>query len=255
MARGKQPGLYSRPVEILQDLQWDESIAAAKLAPSFRDLDSFREAITDRVYRQPSRETRARYAQYFIKWFLPSLTFSEPVVSVWSAFQDEAALQHVMRWQYITSNSLVAQFVDGPLSEVAPGQATDETIDSFFVSVHGSVNEKTRNRLRANLRKIGLLVVERKSSYRVVPEVSPRAVVVLLAHLFAREAQVLSWTTLVSSPWWKRLGIVDEAMLRAKLHETADRDLVARFRQVDTLDQVTTRFGVAELLSGKVVRP
>jgi hypothetical protein len=116
------------------------------------------------------------------------------------------------------------------------------------------VNDKTRNRLRANLRKIGLLLVERKASFRLVPEVSPQAITVLLAHLFAKEPQVLSWMTLVGSPWWKRLGIVDEAMLRAKLHETADKELVARFRQVDTLDQVTTRFGVAELLSGRVGR-
>lgn len=253
-APNKRIQLYARNVDILQDLPWDESIAAAKLASSFKHLDSFREAITDDVYRQPSRQVRARYAQYFVKWFLPSLSLSEPVVFVWKAFQDEAALQHVMRWRYITSNPLVAEFVDGPFAAVAPGQAVDATVGSFLVQTQAGIKDKTRERLRANLRKIGLVVLERNASCRIVPEVSPRAIAVLIAHLFAKEPQVLTWNTLVGHPWWKRLGIVDELTLRAKLHETAEKGLIAGFRQMDTLDQITTRFSVSDFASGKATQ-
>src|SRR5207249_1667999 len=108
--------VVQRAVDVLQDLQWEESLAAVKIATAYEDFEEYREAIVDEVFTQASFKTRWRYVSYSIKWFLPGLTLQEPVVTAWRAFRDDAALQHVMRWQYVTSNPLVARFVDGPLS-------------------------------------------------------------------------------------------------------------------------------------------
>jgi len=244
--RAKVTTVVQRKVDVLQDLQWEESARAVKLVSEFTDFEHYREAIVDAAFRQSSFRTRYRYVSYFIKWFLPSASFSEPVVSAWNAFHDDAALYHVMRWQYVTSNPLVAELVDGPLSSTAPGEPVDELIDAYLIHCQRRLNTKTRNRLRTNLRKIGLLIEQKKVFYRIVPDVSPRAVAVLLAHLFAPEPQVVSWSTLVSDPWWKRLGIVDQHMLREKLTETAQGGLIARFLQMDTLDQVTTKYSIRD---------
>ena len=253
-ARTRRTTTTQHDVEVLQDLQWDEFVGAAKLAASHTDLEVFRAALVEEAFAQPSQRTRFRYASYFIKWFMPSLSFDEPSIVAWKAFRDETALRHVMRWQYITSNPPVAAFVDGPFSNIAPGQPVDDVIDAFLATAQGGVNEKTRNRLRTNLRKIGLVLLEGKAHFRIVPEVSPKALTVLLACCFAPQPQVLSWSTLVSDPWWKRLGIVDETMLRGKLKETAAAGLIARVSQMDTLDQITTKYSLAQLASGKGVR-
>jgi hypothetical protein len=251
-SRRRATTVVQRAVDVLQDLQWEESLAAVKIAPEYEDLEEYREAIVDEVFTQTSFKTRWRYVSYFIKWFLPGLSLQEPVITAWRAFKDDAALQHVMRWQYVTSNPLVARFVDGPLASTGPGDEVDEVIDSYIVREQGGLNTRTRNRLRANIKKVGLLLEQNKRFYRIIPEVSPRGIAVLLAHLFAPEPQVVSWQTLVSDPWWRRLGIVDERMLREKLAETARMGLIARFMQMDTLDQVTTRYSLRQFQAGKV---
>lgn len=249
--RSRKTSTTTRDVEVIQDLQWDEFILAAKIAASHTDIEAFRAEVVEEAFAQPSYRTRFRYVGNFIKWFMPSLTFDDPSIVVWKAFRDETALRHVMRWQYVASNPPVAAFVDGPFSSIAPGQPVDDVLDAFLATSQGGVNEKTRNRLRTNLRKIGLVLSEGKAHFRIVPEVSPKAVAVLLACCFAQQPQVLSWSTLVSDPWWKRLGIVDEAMLRGKLKETAAAGLIARVSQMDTLDQITTKYSLSQLASGK----
>ena len=244
---------HRRKVEVIQDLQWEESIAAVKMAPSFTYFESYRDAIVDQAFMQSSRKTRWRYANSnFLRSFLPNGSLSDPVIVAWKAFRDEAALRHVMRWQYVSSNLLVAGLVDGPLATAVPGEPVDELIDNYFIHAHNGLNPKGRNRLRTNLRKLGLLVEHKKVYYRIVPDVSPRAVAVLLAHLFAPEPQVVAWSTLAADPWWKLLGIVDEDMLRSKLVETAEAALIARIIRMDTLEQLTTRYSLAQFEAGKV---
>lgn len=230
-------------------------MTAAQMTSSYDDIEAFREAIVQRAFGQTSYLTRYRYASYFIKWFLPNVSMRDPVGLVWEAFRDENALRHVMRWQYVTSNPLVARFVEGPFSSVTPGESVEEAVVSYLLQAQGALNRKVLGRLRTSMRKIGLLVVQGKTHYRIVPEVSTRAVAFLLACVFAPEAQVLSWNTLVTDPWWKRLGIVDETMLREKLRETAEEGLISRFRQVDTLDQITTRYSLEQFEKGEARRP
>lgn len=246
----------SHPAETIvpQDLYWDEAIAAIKLAPSYTDFKQYRYAIVNEVFTQSSFNTRFGYAAYIVKWFLPDASFDGPSVTAWRAFGDDIALQHVMRWQYVTSNPIFSGFVDGPLSSAEPGQIVDGLIDAYLISLHTSLKERTRSRVRANLRKIGLLFEQKKSLYRFVPEVSPKAIAVLLACLFAPEPQVVSWATLVGDPWWRRLGIIDTTMLRAKLHETATMGLINDVVRMDTLDQITTRYSLSQFQSGEVRR-
>ena len=250
-ARTKPTTIVNRPVEVLQDLYWEECIAAVKLTDSFSDIEMFREGITDQAFRQPSYQTRHRYASYFIKWFLPTLSFDDAVARCWRGFRDEATLSHVMRWQFVTSTPLIAGFVDEYLSHVAPGSAIDNLVDAYFATTVGGVNERSRNRLRTNLRKVGLVMQQKKVHYRIESEVSNEAIAFLLAFLFAPEAQVVLMTTLISDRWWRRLGIADESALREKLRDVASAGLIAQVTTMDTLDQVTTRYSLVELTAGK----
>ena len=247
-------------VVAIQDLRWGECVAAMKLTDGFSDVEAFRQAVAKHVFSQPSMQTRQRHISSLIKWFLtPSdarrtsePSFLVPCVSVWKAFHDEAALEQVMRWQYITSNALVAGFVDGPLQGISPGQPVDEQVDGFLLQRDALFNSKTRKRVRFNLRQVGLLLAQNSRIYRISPAVSPKAVAVLLTHLFAPEPRVLPFHSVAADPWWRRLGIVDEAELREKLRETARAGLIVRFVQMDTLDQATTRYSIADFQNGKI---
>lgn len=250
--RTRPTTVMNRSVAVLQDMFWPENVAAAMLSDRFTDIEVFREAITDQVFAQPSPQTRNRYASYFIKWFLPSVTFAEPTAQCWRAFHDRAALEHVMRWQFISSNPLIAGFVDGRLTYVAPGEPVDDLVDMYLAEQSGQINDKSRNRMKANLRKVGLLLLQDRRHYRIIPEVSTKAVAILLASLFAPQAQVVSLDRLVSDPWWKRLGLTDEAALRAKLLETVKDGLISRSLKMDTLDQITTRYSLEQFVAGEV---
>lgn len=250
----RRRGPVTRKIEVLQDLYWPENVAAAKLTEQVSSAGEVRDYIRDRAFQQPSWETRDRYALYFLKWFVPGTSMDDPVPACWRAFHDSVALEHVMRWQFITSNPLIAEFVDGPLSHIEPGEQVNSAVDSFLTERLESVPEKSRTRLRAALTKVGLLMSERGNYYRVIPEVSPKAVALLVAYLFAPEPQAVSTEMLLADSWWKRLGIVSEAALREKLRETADEGLFARVSRMDTLDQLTTRYSWRQFAAGKVKR-
>jgi hypothetical protein len=250
-SRTRPTSTVSRQVEVLQDLYWDEAVAAAMTSDRFGDIEPFRETIIDEAFVQPSFQTRHRYASYFIKWFMPSLSFDDPVPLCWRAFHEKPALEHVMRWQYVSSNPLIASYVDDHLSHVPPGEPVDEGVDAFLAGALGGVNDKSRNRMKANLRKVGLLVSQSKRSFRIVPEVSNESVALLLAILFAPEAMTLSFLDIVRDPWWKRLGVESETALRQKLQDTANAGLIARSLRMDTLDQVTTRYSIDQFRAGK----
>jgi len=239
-------------MQVVQDLVWPDSIVAATMTDGASDIEAFRERITDDAFTQPSFQTRHRYASYFIKWFLPSISLTDPVAIVWKAFHDKTSLEHVMRWQFVTSNPLVAGFVDGELAHVPPGDVVDGVAQMYLAQTIGAVNERTINRLKASLRKIGLLELHQRAHYRIIPDVSPRAVAVLLACLFAPEPQAVSMATLMDDPWWKRLGLIDGAAVRTKLQETADRGLITRVAKMDSLDQITTRYSLAQFTAGKL---
>src|SRR5689334_14886963 len=68
----RRAALVSRRVEVLQDLLWSEFVAAAQMTDRFDDVETFREAITESAFKQPSFQTRHRAASYFVKWFLPN---------------------------------------------------------------------------------------------------------------------------------------------------------------------------------------
>jgi hypothetical protein len=123
--RARPAALVSRRVEVLQDLLWSEFVAAAQMTDRFDDVDTFREAIAEAAFRQPSIQTRQRAASYFVKWFLPNLTFDDPVARCWRGFRDVTAREHVMRWQFISSNSLIATFVDEHLAHADLGSPID----------------------------------------------------------------------------------------------------------------------------------
>lgn len=242
-----------RTVEILQDVYWAESLAAAQLTEHVSQPSDVREYIRDRAFHQPSWETRDRYALYFLKWFMPNASLDDPVPVAWRAFHDATTLGHVMRWQFITANPLIAEFVDGPFSVIEPGDAVNAAVDSFLVERLGSLPARTRARLRAALTKAGLLTVDAKHVYhRLIADVSPRAVAVIVTHLFAPKPQAIAIDTLLADPWWKRLGILDEPALRLKLKESVECGLFARVLRMDTLDQLTTRYSWQELARGRL---
>ncbi len=247
--------MVKRSVDVIQDLYWDEAVAAMKLTAGFADIEAYRNAIVSDAFKQTSLTTRYRYAGYVMKWFLlaspdqtvPSLTGLVP--ATWRAFKDEHALTDVMRFQYLTNIPLAGDFVAGLFHQTPPGEAIDDAVEAFLYGRDGAANEKTRGRLKTNLRKIGLVVDRRRVYYRVIPEVSPKAICSLLAHLFAPQPNAIHFETLALHPWWRLLGLPSEQDLASCLRQTAKAGLIATFQRADTLEVVTTKYGIAELLS------
>jgi len=110
--------------------------------------------------------------------------------------------------------------------------------------------DKTRERLKSNLKKIGFLERAKGKPDRLLPVVPTKtSFLILLHHLFAAKAvRTVELRNLVTNPFWKYLGYKSDDALRALLREADAAGLVGKYVVADQLEQVTTCFTLDEFL-------
>ena len=113
--------------------------------------------------------------------------------------------------------------------------------------------EKTRERLKSNLKKLGFLERAKGKPDRLLPVVTQKtSFLILLHHLFAaRAVRTVELRNLVTNPFWKYLGYKTEDAVRALLREADAAGLVGKYVVADQLEQVTTCFTLDEFLARK----
>ena len=243
----------TRTRKTIQDAIINEGLFALKLSLDAHSIDDLHELLLKRL-GQNSAETRSRYTQTIIRWFFPDgLTGLLP--RVWRAYQDEPIALDLLRWSYLNQEPILGGCVAEALYACENGLVIPTTYFDKFLQDHMGEPppEKTRKRLKSNLKKLGFLERAKGKSDRLLPVLSQKtSFLILLHHLFAPKAiRTVELKNLLANPFWKYLGHKSEDSVRALLREADAVGLIGKYIVADQLEQVTTCVTLDEFLERK----
>ena len=141
----------------IQDVLIPEGLMAIKAAHEAKSTDELQELLMKRL-GQNSMETRSRYSRSIINWFFPD-GVQGLLPRVWQAYQDDAISADLLRWSYLNKEPIMGRCVGEALFPCESGLAMPSTyFDKFLHDCLGETPpEKTRERLKMNLKRIGFL--------------------------------------------------------------------------------------------------
>lgn len=227
---------------------WQESIKAIKDSLEFDSFSKFKQHLPD-VLPQNSLETRKRYTSYIIKRFFPSGSFNELTVKVWNLYRNEELLQQIMRYQFLTVESLVGLFVESELIYFPPGYILKHSeLELFIEKVYNTKKRKVVSRLSSILKELGFVKMVNKKPLVATLPTPKTALLILTHHIFSPQPQTVTLKEILSHPFWKYLGIKEESVIRKIFKEADTLGLISKYYIGDQLEQITTKYALDELL-------
>lgn len=238
----------------IQDALIPEGLQAVKWSVECQSVEQLQQALLKNL-GQNSLETRRRYSQSILKWF-----FSDGIDGllprVWRVYRDEAIINDLLRYSYLAQEPVMAACVAEALFPLENGLVIPASyFDKFLTDfLRETPPEKTRERLKINLKKLGFLERARGKPDRLVPVVPQKtSFLILLHHLFApKSVRAVELHNLFTNPFWKYLGYKSEDAVRNLLREADAVGVVGKYVVADQLEQVTACFTLDELLKKKV---
>lgn len=257
LAGQSQPLVGQRPTvatKAIQDVLIAEGLLAVKLFVDCQTLEQLQEALLKNL-GQNSMETRRRYTQSIVRWFFPD-GVDGMLRRVWLAYQDDAMLIDLLRWSFLQQEPVMGASVANALYPLENGITIPATyFDKFLTDLFGeAAPEKTRERLKINLKKLGFLERAKGKPDRLTPVAPQRtSFLIVLHHLFAaKSVRTVELRHLFVNPFWKFLGYKSEDAVRNVLRVADAAGAVGKYIVADQLEQVTTCFTLDELLERKV---
>lgn len=254
----KSPSATTEPraarKKAIQDVLLAEGMLAVKASVECQSLEQLHQLLLTKL-GQNSIETRRRYAQSIVQWFFAD-GIDGILRRVWVAYQDEAILTDLLRWAFLEQESLMGACVAEALFTLENGIAIPASYFDKFLedSLHEAPPEKTRERLKINLKRLGFLERARGKPDRLTPVVPQKTSFLILLHqIFApNSVRTLELRNLFANPFWKYLGYKSEDALRQLLREADAKGVVGKYIVADQLEQVTTCFTLDEILVRRV---
>jgi hypothetical protein len=231
----------------IQDLYLDEYLMAVKLAAQV-ETPAQLAAVLQAQLPQNSPETRRTYARRIVTLLFPSKTLDSAPVAVWNAYHDDCILRDHFRVCYLEAISLARKFLLQSVTSVDVGAVLPPTTAAFVEQACGRVIPKAAERLQRNLVKLGFLRRSSGGYIRVVPPYDPTSVVLELYRRFGQQPVTVAFQDIVADPFWRLIGVPDEATLSGILYTAVGQQMLAKFVTSDELHQVTMGYAYAELL-------
>jgi hypothetical protein len=228
-------------------------VLAVKESVDCRDLEQ-RQARLISCFHQNSQETRLRSARFVLHWFFPD-GFDGIARRTWMAYQDDRILSDILRYLYLEHEPVMGACVAECLFPLESGMRVPATVFDRFLSGYygGEATKKTTQRLKSNLKFLGLLERCPGEDDRLVsPGPNKTSLLILTHHIFAPAApRTIELHNLLANPFWKYLGFKSEDEVRRILREADAAGLVGKYVVADQLEQVTTCLTIGELLAKK----
>lgn len=237
---------------MMKDLLWKESIAAVKLSSEFSDFKAFRSEL-EKALPQNSSAIRARYTQMIIRWFFPTHSIDNLLTKVWTFYKDELLLREIMRYQYLTIEPVVREFVIQNVLTRPPGSVLKiDYLKDFLMKKYGVVKKHPLTALSSAIRYIGL--ASRGKNGIVISEISiPKtALLILTHHIFAPTPRTVTVKEILSNCFWWCLGIRDSETVKKTLHEADANGIITKYIVADQLEQITTKYSFDEFVQRKI---
>ena len=238
--------------KFLHDHMWSDSILAIKLSCKFSDFEAFYDKLIEKL-PQTSEETRKRGAGTIVRRFFPERTLNQPTRLTWRTYKDDSLLQHLMRYQFLVSEPVIADFAKLQVLNREPGDRLEfgELADSFLQETYGEVKPKLRQRLSAALQATGLVTRSQRIMYVREQTDIERAFGVLLHVLFAPQTTTIAVQDILNHVFWRYLGLRDPSDVVKLLRYLEAKKIIVKYVRADQLEQVTTAYSADEILNHK----
>ena len=232
-----------RPIpNMIQEIPWPQALQAVKDSTDFSDFAAFR-AHLEASLPYNSAYTRVRYTSTILKYFFPGESLNNLPRLAWIAYRDDQILEDLMRYQLLSQEPILSQFVLKHCAPLSPGSTIDKSVlEAFIQEVDPKGREKMTQRLGKTLRRIGFMMYERQQS--IVAQLTPTktSFLLLVHHFFAPTPRIVPLAEILAHPFWRYLGFRDAETVRRILHEASAKELIAGYATVDQLEQITTRY-------------
>ena len=249
----KPGGRRTRDKKTISDLRFQEAILAVKESTNCQDLKELQTRLIG-SFRQNSQENRLRYARFVLHWFFPD-GIDGIARKTWAAYQDDKILSDILRFLYLEREPVMGACVAECLFPLeigmrVPGSVFDRFLNAYF---GGDPTKKTSQRLKSNLKLLGILERNRGEDDRLVSlSPSKTSLLILTHHIFGpTEPRTIELQNLLANPFWKYLGFKSEDEVRRTLREADAAGLIGKYVVADRLEQITTCLTLDELLAKK----
>lgn len=235
-------------VSALQMFPWATCMEAVKKSATYSDFCAFYAELPDSL-PQNSPETRRRIANLIVKWYFPSHSLNEIPTLVWHSYGNEDILTDIMRMMTLEAEAVIARFVTEQGQVLTPGTELDLALARDFVAhTYGGFNPKNYGRLLTTCRHLGFLQLQNNKWFVGALPRPDNAFLIALHARFAPSPRIVRLSDILSSPFWRYLGLRTPDDVRAILRDAEAAGLISRYVSVDELEQITTRYAIGEYL-------
>ncbi len=238
--------------KFIQDHMWQNSIFAIKRSCEASDFKAFYGQLLEEL-PQTSKETRRRNAGTIVRRFFPERTLEQPTRLTWRSYEDAKLLQHLMRYQFLVSEPVIADFAKLYVLNREPGDRLEfrELADSFLQQTYEGVKPRLRQRLGAALQATGLVTRSQKIMYVREQTDLERAFGVLFHVLFAPQPTTIAVKDILNHVFWRYLGLRSPSEVIKLLRCLESKRIIVKYIRADQLEQVTTAYSADEILNHK----
>lgn len=247
------PRILNRPQKTLQEVLFRESLLALSQIGDVTHILELRPRLAAQL-PQNSENTRLRYADSLIRWFLRD-GLQGLALSVWRHYQDPAIQAAIHRYLYLTAEPIVARCVVDLLPKLQERVVIPAAylISNTEKLVGHELAELSRKRLLSNLRKLGFLENTPAGDRIAAPPVNKTALLLALHHTFAVTGpRTIEFAQIEKNPFWCFGGLRTVDALRDFLREIDHASLIGKYVIADRLEQITTCYTLTELMEKKV---
>jgi hypothetical protein len=240
-----------KPNTIFKPL-WNESKLAIKQSVRFKDFDNFRRHLEENL-PQNSDYTRKRFTRTIIKRFFPERSLETIQGLVWKYYKNDEYLQEVMRYQFLESEPIVADFVITNVLPLPVGSLLDaNSLRDFTIAKYGRHITDTATSITSAVRDLGF--VYRSNRRSIVRQIeAPKTSLLILTHfLFAETPRTVSLKEIINHNYWRFLGINMKVTVRQIFTEAAERGIISKYTVLDELEQLTTRYTLKQFLEERL---
>jgi len=231
---------------------WEESIQAVKLSAEFTDFRSFRQEL-EKSLPWNSSYVRVRNTRSIIRWFFSSHSLDNLLTKVWTFYKNETILKEIMRYEYLTKEPVIAEFVVNYILPLSPGASISiEHLKNFLLKKHSTLRQYSLNALRWACRDLGFLS-QGNSTLTVCQIAVPKTSLLIIFHsVFAPTPRTVTVKDILSNPFWQYLGLRDQDAVRKIFREADANGIIAKYIVADQLEQVTTRYSFDEFVQRRI---
>ena len=236
----------------LQDILWQESLQAVRIS---LDCESKNELISRLHAQLPQNSlvTRQRNTSTITSRFFPADGLDQLPRRILGTYSDEKLLASVMSVLLPMMEPVVGRLIAERLHPIPAGA---DLPANFFVKYGSEVDTKNAKKIASRCSKaahvLGWTSRQGSKIHRLFRPVDLTAALLMLHSVHAPTPRIVELSHIISDPTWKYLGFADADELRSFFKALEAKRLIARYAQVDRLEQITSRYSLDELIEKRI---